>query len=162
MKLTSGLIIFLILSCACQKNDAYKDEYRDLTNSFSCQDFELFKNFILENGDRQTFSNMYSNNPHYSFKRFEAYLLPEIGQINGNCDPEISDFNIIVLRDIKSDPQYYRILRVQQGDLENKKIIPTIPGMKERKVYLLKNDGYNIDDLESRISDYINLIKSIY
>ena len=92
---------------------------------------------------------------------FETYLNPEIGQGNINCDPEISDFNEIVIRDQDADPQYYHILIVRQGDLENKEIFFTVPeGMKEEKVYLLKYYEYDLDLMESKIYEYIEQIKN--
>jgi len=50
--------------------------------------FDLIKTFVLTNGDKETYSNMYNNNPHYSFDGLEAYLNPEIGQGNITAKPE--------------------------------------------------------------------------
>ena len=49
---------------------------------------------------------MYNNNPHYTFKEFNVYLNPEVGQFNINCDPNLSDFNEIVIKTYKSDYPY--------------------------------------------------------
>jgi hypothetical protein len=166
MKNILGFILIIILGCCSDNNRDDKinnnsDEYRDITKNFSIQEFEAIKNFILENGDRQTYCNMYNNNPHYSFEGFEVYLNPEIGQGNINCDPEISDFNEIVIKDQNADPQYYYILIVRQGDLENKEIFFSVPaGMKEEKVYLLKYYEYDLDLMESKIYVYIELINN--
>ena len=166
MKNILGFIIIIILGCCSNnnkddKNDNTSNEYRDITKNLSIQEFEAIKTFILENGDQQTYCNMYNNNPYYSFIGFEAYLNPEIGQGNINCDPEISDFNEIVIRDQNADPQYYHILIVRQGDLENKEIFFTVPsGMKEEKVYLLKYYEYDLDLMESKIYVYIDVINN--
>ncbi len=164
MKIILGSILVIILGCGTDNDkddivDNTSNEYRDITKNLSVQEFETIKSFILENGDRQTYCNMYNNNPHYSFEGFEAYLNPETGQGNINCDPEISDFNEIVIRDQDADPQYYHILIVRQGDLENKEIFFNVPeGMKEEKVYLLKYYEYDLDMMERKIYKYIELI----
>jgi len=166
MKNILGFILIIIPGC-CSDNDKdgkidnISNEYRDITKNLSVQKFDTIKTFILENGDRQTYCNMYNDNPHYSFEGFEAYLNPEIGQGNINCDPEISDFNMIVIRDQNADPQYYHILIVRQGDLENKEIFFTVPaGIKEEKVYLMKYYEYDLDLMERKIYLYIDQINN--
>ncbi|CAF1155732.1 unnamed protein product [Didymodactylos carnosus] len=71
--------------------------------------FNLIKTFILKDGDKQTYCNMYNNNPHYNLNDFQIYLNPSIGQKNISCDPKLSDFNEIVVHDISSEDRYYRI-----------------------------------------------------
>jgi len=163
MKKSLGIFLLITIFCwNCQKNNEYSDEFRDISKSFSYSDFENTKTFILENGDRQTYCNLYLDNPHYSFEGFETYLNPEIGQKNMLCDPEVSDFNEIVIRDLFRDPQYYHILIVRRGDLKNKDIsFNFLKGMKEGKVFLLKY--YEEDDLdlmESNLDDYLELINN--
>jgi len=65
----------------------------------SVQNFQKIKEFVLANGDKQSYSNMYNNNPHYVFKTFHVFLEPEMGQMNMDCNPEISDFDEIVVQD---------------------------------------------------------------
>jgi hypothetical protein len=123
MRTIPALLAFLMLcgySCTDEGNSS--TGYRDLSQTLSVREFENIKSFILDNGDRQTYCNMYSDNPHYSFERFEAWLNPETGQRNINCDPEISDFNEIVLRDQDPEPQYFYILIIRRGDLEDEDI----------------------------------------
>jgi hypothetical protein len=136
------------------------DAYRDITEMLDIYNFERIINFILENGDRQTYCNMYNNNPHYSFRRFEVYLNPEIGQANMNCDPRISDFNEIVIRDPDSDPQYYYLHIVRSGDPENEQI-HTYQGMEADKVYLLNHHDYDLDIMEVEVRGYINTMKDV-
>jgi hypothetical protein len=133
-------------------------DFKDITYMLSFHDFECIKTFILNNGNRETFCTMYGNNPHYSFDGFEAYLNPEIGQLNINCDPESSDFNIIVIRDQNSDPQYYYLLIVRRGDLEKEEIVGIIPGMIEEKVYLLTYYDYDLDVMAGVVRTPIDLM----
>ncbi|MCU0654808.1 MAG: hypothetical protein MUF64_05810 [Polyangiaceae bacterium] len=64
----------------------------------SAETFLAIKRFILAKGDRQTFGNMYNHNPHHAFDGFDAFLIPDVGQKNINCDPALSDFDGMVLR----------------------------------------------------------------
>jgi hypothetical protein len=137
------------------------DNFIDIIHMLNYNDFEKIKNFILENGDREGYSNMYNNNPHYSFDSFETYLNPEIGQLNINCDPAISDFNEIVIRDLGSDPQYFYLLIVHIGDLEKEQITGNISGLIEGKVYLLKYYKYDLDKMSEKVKIYIDEMKEI-
>ena len=98
---------------------------------------------------------MYNNNPHYSFVDFEAYLNPETGQANINCDTELSDFNELVIRGQDSDPQYFHILIVRPGDLNNKQIVKKTLEMKENKIYLLKYYDYDLNIMKDKVVSYI-------
>lgn len=163
MKTIKGLLLIVILlSCSEDKKEFVlgpsSDEYRNITEELSANEFENIKVFILQNGDKQTFCNMFNHNPNYSFSGFEVYLNPEVGQLNINCDPAISDFNEIVIQDLDSDPPYYHIRIVKQGHIKNEKIF--VPeGMQERNVYLLKYYNYNLDSMEASVRTYINLLR---
>lgn len=135
------------------------DEFLDITYMMNYNDFENIKTYILSNGDRETFGNMYNDNPHYSFEGFETYLNPEIGQLNINCDPELSDFNEIVIRDQSSDPQYFHLLIVRNGDLENEQITRNVSGLIEGKIYLLKYYEYELEIMVEKVRIYINVMK---
>ena len=135
------------------------DEYLDVTYMLNYNNFEKIKSYILSIGNRETFCNMYSDNPHYSFEGFEAYLNPEIGQLNMSCDPGLSDFNEIVIRDQNSDPQYFYLLIVRNGDLENEQIAGIVSGLIEGKVYLLKYYDYNLDIMAEKVRIYIDKMK---
>lgn len=136
-----------------------KLQYLDITQRLSLNEFEDIKNFIIKYGDRESYCAMYSNNPHYSFNGFEVYLNPEIGQGNINCDPEISDFNVIVIKDLDEYPQYYYIQIIRLSDLDNKYIF-TYEGMLENKVYLLNLDSVNLAVLEDNAYNYLEMIKN--
>ena len=75
----------------------------------SVENYQRIKDFILKNGDRKTYCNMYNNNPHYEFGTFHAYLNPEGGQININCDPEKSDFDELIIQDWNTDRIYFEV-----------------------------------------------------
>lgn len=159
--LISFFIIVILFSCTEKDRISSSDDFRKINDLMSVQDFEDIKSYILTNGDRQTYCNIYNNNPHYSFSGFESYLNPEIGQANINCDTEISDFNEIAIRDQNSMPIYYHILVVRNGDLENDKIdLSSYDGVSEGNVYLLKDDNYNIDTLRNDLVKYINVMKN--
>ena len=132
------------------------DQFLDITHMISYDDFEKIKTYILSNGDRKTYCNMYNGNPHHSFSGFEAYLNPEIGQRNINCDPELSDFNEILIRDHHSDPQYFHLLIVRHGDLDNEQIIRKSSGMIEGKIYLLKRYKYDLEIMAEKVRFYID------
>lgn len=77
----------------------------DITES----NFDLIKKFILEKGEFRTYCNMYNNNPYYKFNDLEFYLNPSHGSKNINCDPKLSDFDEIVIRNSNSDKMYVDI-----------------------------------------------------
>lgn len=70
--------------------------------------FQRIKQMILRDGDRRTYCNMYNNNPHIELDGFHAYLDPVGGQRNINCDPELSDFDELVIQDWRTSMIYFR------------------------------------------------------
>ena len=140
--------------------DTSQLEFRDITHIVSVDLFESIKTFVLTNGDRETYSSMYGNNPHYSFDGFESYLNPDIGQLNADCDTSKSDFNEIVIRDQNADTQYYYIRIVRKGDIVNEQII-TYEGTSEEKVYLRNSNDHDMDSMVINVSEYIDIIKNV-
>jgi hypothetical protein len=63
------------------------------------------KRFILRNGHRETYCNMYNDNPAYHTKGFQFYLNPDNGQ---NTDPAKSDFNTLTIRSTAGGRNQYR------------------------------------------------------
>ena len=65
---------------------------------------DRIKQFILKQGRRCTYSQMYNNNPCYEIGPYLYYLNPDPGgphhhpQWNLNCDPKRGDFNTLVIR----------------------------------------------------------------
>jgi len=115
------------------------DNFIEITDILSAQEFEKIKTFILKKGDGRTYRNMDNYNPHYHFDDFHVYLNSEIGSKNINNDPKISDFNEITIHDWNEAAfgiQYYTIKIVRKGDAKNT-LIYVEDGMKENRVYLL-------------------------
>lgn len=151
-------ITFFLYSCNDKENETLSTDYRDITHLLKPQEFESIKFFILENGDIEGYCQMYNNNPHYSFTNFEAYLDPETGQRNIDCNPDSSDFNVLVIRDRYADPQYYDILIIRKGDI-GKEEIYTPEGLQEDRVYLSNYYDYDLDSMQANVAVYIDIIK---
>ena len=64
--------------------------------------------FILRQGKRETYCNMYNNNPAYQTKSYRFYLNPDSGQQNMNCDPGKSEFHILIIRKSDGGKNQYR------------------------------------------------------
>ena len=156
------IFIWLVVLVGCdRKGEPFSDEYRNITNMLSVEEFEQVKSLVLQYGDREIYSSMYFENPHYAFEGFDAYLNPEVGQQNINCDPAVSDFNEIVILEDMFAFVYYYILLVRKGDLQNEDIsFSFLEGMQEERVYLLKYYDYDLDEMEETIAGYITEMKN--
>ena len=66
------------------------------------------KQFILKQGLRETYCNMYNNNPAFRTKSFSFYLNPDTGQENINCDTDKSDFHTLTIRKSGGGKNQYR------------------------------------------------------
>jgi hypothetical protein len=84
--------------------------------------FVRIQKFILDQGKRQTYCNMFNDNPYWAFPEFNAYLNPS-DQRNINCEIGKSEFNTLVIQVTKLGPNRYwevlldrtkKKLRVQQ------------------------------------------------
>lgn len=64
------------------------------------------KEFILKKGLRETYCNMYNNNPAYRTENYAYYLNPDSGQENINCEVGKSDFNNLTIRRPGEKNQY--------------------------------------------------------
>jgi hypothetical protein len=80
--------------------------------------FQRIKRMILARGDRQTYCNKYNQNPHVEVSGFHAYLSPDVGQRNINCDPALSDFDQLTIQDWRGGPDTYSSARVVGDTLE--------------------------------------------
>ena len=76
-------------------------------STLTIANFRAIRSFVLKRGDRQTYCNMYNRNPHYAFSDFDVFFNPDVGQRNINCDPELSGFDELVIRDWNTEPIYY-------------------------------------------------------
>ena len=68
------------------------------------RNLDRIKNYIIAQGRRCTYSNMYNNNPCFDLAGVRLYLNPDPGpdghpQWNINCDISRGDFNTLVLHD---------------------------------------------------------------
>lgn len=163
MKIPTQLIIVLLLlfySCSSNSEECENNnETIDISGILTVANFETIKAFIINNGDVETYSNRFNNNPHFSFSGIEAYLDPETGHLNSNCDPELTDFNVLVIIDQKNDPQYYSLQIVRAGDILDS-TIHTSECMAEGKVYLLNYDNIDYEFMQDNITNYTKLINN--
>jgi len=72
------------------------------------QNLIKIKQFILQQGNRETYCNMYNDNPAYQTKGYHFYLNPDSGQENINCDPKKSDFHNLTIRKSGGGKNQYR------------------------------------------------------
>jgi hypothetical protein len=112
MKSISTILCFILIlnNCYAQNKEKMQKQYIDLSEELTVKEFKDMVGFILKNGDRQTYCNMYNNNPHYKFEGFEVFLNPihqTINWTNDNLSNEISDYNAIVIRDLQANGSYY-------------------------------------------------------
>ena len=64
--------------------------------------------FILKQGKRETYCNMYNNNPAHQTKNYRFYLDPDLDQNNINCDPKQSEFHNLTIRKADGGKNQYR------------------------------------------------------
>ncbi|MBA3936480.1 MAG: hypothetical protein H0X38_03380 [Planctomycetes bacterium] len=70
------------------------------------------KNAILKSGKRQTYCNMYNDNPTLLVDGLALYLNPDSGQENGDCDETKSDFQTLI---VATDNHYYQVEFITPG-----------------------------------------------
>ena len=133
--------ILLASAVSIYPNDTFVKSHfgRDITNILSKQNFVDIAQFILDNGSTGTYSNMYNNNPYYSYQDLDIYLNP-INQfiefIKSDTPPIVTNYNGILIRDINSRYTYYEI------KLLGEKVLIYNPHKHNRNVYestLLEN-----------------------
>lgn len=86
------------------------------------------KEFILQQGKRETYCNMYNNNPAYHTTHYHFYLNPDTGQQNIECDPTKSDFQkmtIHVLAAVGKPNQYRDVNFVDKNEISITSAWPT-------------------------------------
>lgn len=104
------LCIFILPSCTIKSKGANK-MLKNNDNLFTKQNFKTIRSYILKNGDRTTYCNMFNNNPHFEVGNFDVFLNP-INQFGsrGNCDCPENDFTELVIWFTGSrGSQYYHI-----------------------------------------------------
>jgi hypothetical protein len=134
--LMNGLLLASIVSNFSQE----LQQMHDISNILSKQDFEEITQFILTNGDRETYSNKYNNNPHYLHEEIHIYLDPISQWINFDrtLSYNINDYNRITIEDRNSFQRFYRIL------------------LQDEKVYI-----YNLFYENELVEKYIPKLKSL-
>ncbi|MDR3273265.1 MAG: hypothetical protein LBT29_07280 [Flavobacteriaceae bacterium] len=71
--------------------------------------FEEIVQFVLSKGDRETYCNMYNNNPHYNLNGIDFYLNPinqHINYFKENLSYTVSDYNEILIDDNNDKKQF--------------------------------------------------------
>ena len=123
------------------------------THHLSPSRFTAVEQFILGKGDRLTYCNMFNNNPHYSCGSFDVFLDPTTGQHNINCDPALSGFNRLTIRDWNDDIIYYSIMRC---DSETQ-----YPGAVKGNTYLTGIDEQQAHASKEKVKHYLEVIFSL-
>ena len=105
----AGLLLGCVIPVIPQENTGLA---RDISEILSKDDFEKIVQFVLDNGDRKTYCNMYNNNPHYKIDKFDIYLNPVSQLINFTKDRLsflVHDYDEITIMDYNSSYLYYFI-----------------------------------------------------
>lgn len=100
-KLTTAPVVFEVVS---EKPATASQPANDI---LTVAQFNRIVTFMLARGDRQTYCQMYNDNPHAALGGANLYLNPDVGQRNINCDPKKSGFDELVIRTETMD--YYHI-----------------------------------------------------
>jgi hypothetical protein len=76
--------------------------------------FVRIQGFIIAQGKRRTYCNMYGNNPYWAFPGFNGYLNPP-DQSNINCEIGKSEFNTLVIQVMQPRTTYWNVLLGENG-----------------------------------------------
>jgi hypothetical protein len=106
----AGTLIFaLILGCRSEDDHAAANVRNGSHPVLTVGNFVRIRQFILDQGQRRTYCNMFNHNPHWPFEEFNAYLNPP-DQRNMNCELGLSEFNTLVIQaDGVGPTQYWHI-----------------------------------------------------
>ena len=108
--LVTVLIVILVSGCSGSRDSTpapVTEVPHESNGVLTAAAFNQIKDYILVHGDRQTYCNMFNNNPHVALGDMDIYLNPDTGQQNINCDLKLSDFNHMVIR-TRSPMRYFR------------------------------------------------------
>lgn len=101
--------------------------------------------FIIKQGKRETYCNMYNNNPASQTKSYRFYLNPDIGQQNINCDLKKSEFHNLTIRRLSGGKNQYR----------------TVEFLDRHYVYITANwptNDLNVEQIRQFVVDAMNEI----
>jgi hypothetical protein len=128
----------ILNTCYAQNKEKMQKQNIDLSETLTVKKYEAIVEFMLKNGDRQTYCNMYNNNPHYKLDGFDIFLNPINQGINWSKDKlsyKISDYDMLVIQDFSANVKYYRVT------LSNNKVLLDIDSEKDfdfiKKEFLL-------------------------
>ena len=122
--------------------------YLNITDKLSLHEFEAIIDYVLAHGDRKSYCNRYSNNPHLKVGDFDLFLTPDDKQ-NTFCDTTISGFNEIVIYHPGADIQYYHIKLADAEEVEH---------YKDTKGHELQSDQVYLNGLYNEDLDLIREI----
>ena len=109
--LVTILILVLVSGCSNSREStpsSVAEAPQETDGVLTAAAFNQIKDHILAHGDRQTYCNMFNNNPHVAFGNMDIYLNPDTGQQNISCDLKLSGFNHMVIR-TREPWKYYRV-----------------------------------------------------
>lgn len=122
------------------------EKFIDISETFSKEDFEKLRKFIFKNGDRKTYRNFDSNNPHYSFATFDVYLgTGKQAHAFNRKKIKNKDYTELVIH----DQQYYTVYLISDDKLNKRQT-----SLETDKVYW-HNRTYNKD---VKVKEYLACI----
>ena len=147
MKRSLATILILVVAVGCsnsrESTPAQNVETPQQTDEvLTTVVFNQIKDYILAHGDRQTYCNMFNNNPHVALGNMDIYLNPDVGQQNINCDLKKSGFSYMVLR-TRKPWKYYRV---------ELNLLATGPG-------LIMRQGTKSEELRKRFQEALSEIE---
>ncbi|MDR1877072.1 MAG: hypothetical protein LBQ84_05560 [Flavobacteriaceae bacterium] len=138
-----GLIIFNIL---CFNFAAFA---QDINSILDKQKFETIVQFILTNGDRETYCQMYNNSPHYEYEEgIDIYLDPINQRINfteEHLSYNISDYNEIVIYDSEE------VYGTRYFDIR----------LKNERVFIEYYGGHLVSEVSEGAKKYISILEKL-
>ena len=133
--------------------------FTDSSELLTPQAFEEIKNFVLRRGDRRTYRNFDSHNPHYRFKHFDVFFGSDIGQQNITNDPALSDFNQLTIYDSSAEIQYYELILVRKADVSKQRSWLRA-GMEEERVYLVDVYDKGLKKMQKTLMNYLEQLRN--
>lgn len=113
-KVTRSILLIVLICCSTNvlaetidvrlRIRQKKEEEKTITR----ENLVEIQQFILKQGKRETYCNMYGSNPAYHTKGYRLYLNPDTGQENINCDPQKSEFHNLTIRRSDDGKNQYR------------------------------------------------------
>ena len=85
------------------------------------------KEFMLQQGKRETYCNRYNHNPAYHTANYDFYLNPDTGPQNINCDPSKSDFQTMTIHVSAAAGNKNQYRRVEFADPQELGIVASWP-----------------------------------